>query len=35
MEGADLELAVGDADAADQARSILGSRLKEHPTPSD
>lgn len=32
MEGADLELAVGDADAADQARSILGARLKEHPT---
>ena len=31
MEGADLELAVGDSDASEQARTILRSRLNEHP----
>ncbi len=35
MEGADLELAVGDSDAAEKARSILGSRLSEHPEDLD
>ena len=31
MEGADIELAVGDKDAGGKARSILGDRLKTHP----
>ena len=31
MEGADIELAVGDKDAAVKARSILNDRLKTHP----
>ncbi len=31
MEGADIELAVGDKDAAVKARSILNDRLKKHP----
>lgn len=31
MEGADLELAVGDGNAAEQARAILRSRLNEIP----
>lgn len=35
MEGADLELAVGDADAAEKARTILGARLAEHPEDLD
>jgi hypothetical protein len=30
MEGADVELAVGDEDAGGKARSILGNRLKTH-----
>ena len=30
MEGADIELAVGDEDAGGKARSILGNRLKTH-----
>lgn len=31
MEGADVELAVGNKDSAGKARSILGQRLKIHP----
>ena len=31
MEGADVELAIGDRDAADKARSILSQRLETHP----
>ncbi len=31
MEGADVELTLGDGDAADKARTILGDRLKTHP----
>lgn len=31
MEGADVELAVGDDHAAGKARSILGERLRTHP----
>jgi hypothetical protein len=31
MEGADIELAVGDEDAGGKARSILGDRLKTQP----
>ena len=31
MKGADIELAVGDKDAARKARSILSGRLKIHP----
>ena len=30
MEGADIELAVGNQDSADKARFILGGRLKIH-----
>jgi hypothetical protein len=36
MEGADVELAVGNQDSANKARSILGDRLKTHPeAPTD
>jgi len=35
MEGADLELAVGDSDAAEKARKILGERLGEQPEDED